>query len=105
VPAPARPSHWLTPVKDHENETAEECVEKLVGKHGIYAFGERTPGRTHIKPGDWICFYAAGSGVVAHANVASAPEKTRDQRLEHPDEIHTSFASKTSASTLRILLF
>jgi hypothetical protein len=87
TPGATLPLYWLTPVKDHENETAEECVQKLVGKHSIYAFGERTPGRTHIKPGDWICFfYATGTGIVAHANVASAPEKTRDQRLEHPDD-------------------
>jgi hypothetical protein len=83
-------SYWLTPVKDHENETAE----KLVGKHGIYAFGERTPGRTHIKPGNSICFYATGTGVVAHANVASAPERTRDQRLEHPDDYPHVFKIK-----------
>ncbi len=92
VPAIETPSlggvttYWLTPVKDHERETGGECVQKLVGKHGIYAFGERTPGRTHIKPGDWICFYATGNGVVAHAEVASLPERTRDQRLEHPDD-------------------
>lgn len=81
-----QPTHWLTPVKDHEHETAGECVQKLVGKHGIYAFGERTPGRARIRPGDWICFYTTGNGVVAHAKVASAPERTRDQRLEHPDD-------------------
>src|SRR5713101_476347 len=78
------PTCWLTPVKDHEHETAGECVQKLVGKHGIYAFGERTPGRTRIRPGDGICFYATGIGVIAHAKVACVPEKTRDQRLEHP---------------------
>lgn len=77
---------WLTPVKDHEHETATECIQKLVGKYSIYAFGERTPGRTHIRPGDRICFYATGIGVIAHADVASQPEKTRDQRLEHPDD-------------------
>jgi hypothetical protein len=87
LPSPSGvPTYWLTPVKDHERETAGECVQKLVGKHGIYAFGERTPGRSHIKPGDWICFYATGTGVVAHAKVASPPERTRDQRLEHPDD-------------------
>jgi hypothetical protein len=86
---------WLTPVKDHERETAVECVQKLVGQHGIYAFGERTPGRTRIRSGDHICFYATGLGVVAHAEVASQPERTRDQRLEHPDDYPYVFKVKS----------
>lgn len=40
----------------------------------IYAFGDNTPGRKRIKPGDWICFYANGKGVVAHAKAESCPE-------------------------------
>ncbi len=79
-------TYWLTPVKDHATETAIECVKNLVGKHGIYAFGERTPGRTHIKPDDWICFYAAGDGVIAHARVVSTPEKKPDSRVVHPQD-------------------
>jgi hypothetical protein len=67
--------YWLTPVKAMKDETAEECIERLVGRERIYAFGENTPGRKRIKPDDWICFYANGNGVVAHAKVASLPEK------------------------------
>lgn len=84
-------TYWLTPVKDHETETAIDCVKNLVGKHGMYAFGERTPGRTHIKEGDWICFYAAGDGVIAHAKVASAVEKKPDQRVISPEEYPYTF--------------
>jgi hypothetical protein len=68
-------AYWLTPVKSMKDETAEECIEKLVGKEHIYAFGENTPGRKRIKPGDHICFYANGHGVVAHAKVASLPKR------------------------------
>jgi hypothetical protein len=67
-------SYWLSPVRDDEARTAEEAIQILVGKEKIYAFGERTPGRRHLKPGDHICFYAAGKGVVAHAGVASVAE-------------------------------
>src|ERR1019366_8335871 len=55
-------------------------------RHGIYAFGERTPGRKHVKQGDWICFYATGKGVVAHASVSTAPENKPDQRVRHPQD-------------------
>lgn len=68
-------AYWITPVKSIPEESAQECIQKLVGKETIYAFGERTPGRKHIKPGDWICFYATGGlGVIAHAQVASYPQ-------------------------------
>jgi len=69
------PAYWLTPVRSDEEQTAEEVIQTLVGQERIYAFGERTPGRKHLKPGDWICFYATGKGVVGHARVVSTPEK------------------------------
>lgn len=69
-------TYWLTPVKSDGKITAEETILSLVGKNHIYAFGERTPGRKHIKIGDWVCFYATGKGVIAHAKVVSLPENS-----------------------------
>ncbi len=96
-PPPAtEPVYWLTPVKADEKQTAEEVIEGLVGQEKIYAVGERTPGRKHLKPGDWICFYATGNGVVAHAKVNSTPErrahpKVRDvQRYPWVFHLHNS---------------
>ena len=66
--------YWLTPVRGDDEQTAEEVIERLVGKEKIYAFGERTPGRKDIKPGDYICFYAAGNGIIAHARVKTSPQ-------------------------------
>ncbi len=79
------PVYWLTPVKSDEKAIAEDVIQTLVGQERIYAFGERTPGRKHIKPGDWICFYATGKGVVAHAQVVSAPERGSHPKLRHPE--------------------
>jgi hypothetical protein len=78
-------SYWLTPVRSDDEATAEDTIVTLVGKQHIYAFGERTPGRKHIKPGDWICFYATGKGVVAHARVASVPRKELNPHVRHSD--------------------
>jgi hypothetical protein len=80
--------YWITPVRRDERSTAENVIRTLVKENGIYAFGENTPGRASVKPGDWICFYASGSGVVAHAKVSSKPErkphpKVRDSE-RHP---------------------
>jgi len=91
-PSPVEPAvegevvYWLTPVAQDEEQTAEQVIQTLVGQARIYAFGERTPGRTHLKPGDWICFYASGKGVVAHAKVASLPERKPHLKVRHPDE-------------------
>ncbi|MEE8201008.1 MAG: hypothetical protein V3R29_07540, partial [Candidatus Acidoferrales bacterium] len=78
-------AYWLTPVKSGEEHTAEEIIETLVGQERVYAFSERTPGRKHIKPGDWICFYATGNGVIAHAKVASRPERKSHPKVGHPE--------------------
>jgi len=79
-------AYWLTPVKSHPDETAEECIEKLVGRERIYAFGERTPGRRRIKPGDRICFYATQNGIIAHATVESLPERQPHPKVVQSDK-------------------
>lgn len=88
------PQYWLTPVKSDETETAEECIQKLVGKEKIYAFGDRTPGRKHLKEGDYICFYATGKGVVGHAQVASSPEHKLDPRVRQREKYPWVFRVK-----------
>jgi len=68
-------NYFLTPVKGDETQSAEEVVRYLVGEEKIWAFGEKTPYRELIKPGDKICFYASGKGVVAHAEIATKPKR------------------------------
>ncbi|MBO3840488.1 MAG: hypothetical protein QXS66_07140 [Thermoproteota archaeon] len=80
--------YWITPVRGDDVQTAEECIKTLVADSEIYAFGERTPGRKYIKPGDYICFYAFGKGVVAHAEVASHPENKPHPKVRQPDCNH-----------------
>jgi hypothetical protein len=68
--------HWLTPVRAEEDETAEECIARLVGDGKFYAFSERAPSRGAMKAGDKIAFYANTKGVVAHATLLTAPQRT-----------------------------
>ena len=84
-------SHWLTPVKADEVQTAEEVIKTLVGEEEVYAFADRTPGRKHIAPGDWICFYATGNGVVGHARVVSKPEKKSHSKVRKPEKYRWTF--------------
>ena len=78
-------SYWLTPVRSDDEGTAEDTISTLVEKKHMYAFGERTPGRRHIKPGDWICFYATTKGVVAHARIVSVPRNELHPSVRHAD--------------------
>jgi len=93
---PAERQHWLTPVRSDEEQTADEVIESLVKEEHIYAFGERTPGRRHIKPGDLICFYSSGKGVVAHAQIASVPEYKVQPKVHHLDRYPWVFRVKDS---------
>ena len=79
-------SYWLTPVRSDQEVSAEDEIVKLVGRDRAYAFGERTPGRSHMKPGDLICFYATTKGVVAHARLDSAPTRQVHPHVRHPDK-------------------
>jgi hypothetical protein len=85
-PTPRDVAYWLTPVATDDEQSAEEVIQALVGDTGIYAFGERTPGRSKLKPGDWICFYASGKGIAAHAKVSSTPAKNPHPKVRHADK-------------------
>lgn len=76
--------YWITPVKTNDEETADECIQRLVGDASCYAFGVRTPGRTKISAGDWLCFYATGKGVVAHAQLRTSPSFDPKAQLADP---------------------
>lgn len=101
-PGPAEAAaYWITPVKSDDVMSAEDTIEKLVGKEGIYAFGDNTPGRKSLKTGDWICFYAKAKGVVAHAQVASKPERKPNLRVRHPEKFPWTFQVKNQKLYLK----
>jgi len=84
-------AYWITPVKSDEEQAAEDVISSLVGREHIYAISERTPGRKRIKRGDWICFYATTRGVVAHARIATNPEKRSHPAVGDPDKYNWVF--------------
>jgi len=84
-------NYWLAPVKSVKGRTAEECVKILVDQEKIYAFGERTPGRKLLKPGDLICFYASGKGTIGHARVMSKPENKPHPKVLQPEKYPWTF--------------
>lgn len=67
-------TYLMTPVSDEGETTAKAAIAALLNS-GWYVFADKTPGLKRLKPGDRICFYEAGVGIVAEAEVASVPER------------------------------
>lgn len=63
------PAYFLTP-----SASSTAVIEKLLTA-GWYAWGENTPGRKGLRPGDGLCIYETTNGVVAEAEVAGTPER------------------------------
>ncbi len=63
--SPESVQYWLLPVANTEEESAVDCITRLLGKR-VFAI----PPKRHLKPGDWIVFYATGIGFVAKARVS-----------------------------------
>jgi hypothetical protein len=72
--SPKDRTYLITPVSDEGETTAKATIAGLLNA-GWYVFADKTPGRKLLKPGDRICFYESGVGVVAKAEVASVPER------------------------------
>jgi hypothetical protein len=75
--------YYLTSVASDDIQTAEECIQTLLGA-GIFAASENL--KRKVKPGDWICFYATGTGVVAHARVKSPPVQKLHPLVKHSEK-------------------
>lgn len=82
--------HLMTPVSDSERGSIKEILESLLEK-GWYVFGDRTPRRADLKAGDRLCFYGTTRGVVAQAEVASAPERGSVEGVYDPNRFPWRF--------------
>jgi len=91
APSGQKPVYWLTPVRSEEDQTAIDTIKSLVGQNRAYAWSARTPGLKELKAGDWLCFYAAATGVVAHAMVHTRPVEKPHPKAKYPDKYNWSF--------------
>lgn len=88
------PEYWITTITDKKQFTAEEALNELLIKRGIYAFGEDTPGKNQIKPGDHICMYMTQRGIAAEATVASYPRYDANKIIKGFEEYPLLFKVK-----------
>jgi len=92
-PAPGAQLYLMTPVADEPDAPAEKTIRSLLDQK-VYVFGDRTPGRKNLKPGDRISFYQTQVGVVAEATVASAPERKAVKFAKDPERFPWAFKVK-----------
>lgn len=67
----ATPSYWMTSIIDTGGSKSLSVLKELILLKHLFVFGLRTPGRTKIADGDWLCFYAGNRGIVGHARICS----------------------------------
>lgn len=80
----------LAPVTNSRDGTAIELLSDLLSRQW-FAFSHTNPMVDTLASGDLICFYAKGSGIVARAEVASAPERVRIPGATYPDKFDWAF--------------
>ncbi|MBS1819249.1 MAG: hypothetical protein JSU08_15045 [Acidobacteria bacterium] len=91
VPKEEPPDYWIATVPPETHTSPEQFVEAVVrGRQllGVSAIGI-FPATAH--PGDWVCFYLAGTGVVGHARLSGELERGR-ARLRGADRYAAVFA-------------
>ena len=86
--ASAATSYWVSPV-GHRRDLGKSAAESIRTwlEHGIWGVPEKAAGRKHFRAGDLICFYVAGEGVVAAAEIAGAADQVLSE-AEAPEPLH-----------------
>lgn len=84
---PDRKEHLyiLTTVADTEIETARNLIRNFHNA-GWFAFSDAAHLSRYVQPGNQICFYEVGVGVVAEAKIASLAERGRVSGVKYPDK-------------------
>jgi hypothetical protein len=86
-PAPGGgPAYWLFPCGRGNDGAQPEAQLRRWLDAGFWGFGTSTPGRTHLKPGDYVCFHLNKLGVAATARIAG-PADTLVSEGEYPERV------------------
>jgi hypothetical protein len=64
-------SYWIATIGQDHATKPEEFLELVVLRRHVLGIVDSATGRSAASPGDWVCFYVAGRGVVGHARVTA----------------------------------
>ena len=66
-----QPEYWLAALARNGGATAEQVLEAVVAKRHVLGVVDPTRGERQSKPGDWICFFVPGKGILGHGRVTT----------------------------------
>lgn len=80
-PGDPEPNYWLATIVRNGAATAEQLLEFVVGKRHVLGVTDATKGQLPSRPGDWVCFFVPGKGIVGHGRVLSLAENGGSRTL------------------------
>lgn len=102
VPSATR-TYWVIPAGNRPDKSSESILRAWL-RHNMWGMHKSTAGRTHLKPGDHVCFYAAKVGVVVIAEVAGTVDRALQvAELPEDDRNHTELFYEVPLTKIRWL--
>jgi hypothetical protein len=68
------PAFWVAIVDSDAAATAEQIVERVIGKRRVFGLRRTRSRQRAPRPGERVCFYVSGAGIVGHAEILSIVE-------------------------------
>jgi hypothetical protein len=83
APVASESRFWLATINADQGATPEEFVELVIGKRQIFGVVENGNPQNIAQPGDRLCLYIPGKGVVGHCQVRSIAQDATGLRDAH----------------------
>jgi hypothetical protein len=68
------PAFWVATILDDEMASAEQLLASVIAHRRVLGICNAGPLQSEGSPGDWVCFFLPGKGIVGHAQLASIVE-------------------------------
>jgi hypothetical protein len=68
------PAFWAATITGNEMAAPEQWLVSVIAERRVLAICHAGHLRSHGSPGDWVCFFVPGRGIVGHAQLASIIE-------------------------------
>ena len=62
---------WVATIVDNETAAAEQLLASVIAHRRVLGICHSGPLQSEGSPGDWVCFFLPGKGIVGHAQLAS----------------------------------
>jgi hypothetical protein len=68
---PREPAFWVATILDNESAAAEQLLASVIAHRRVLGICHAGALQSEGAPGDWVCFFLPGKGIVGHAQLAS----------------------------------